>query len=110
MPFAAALSTQPQAARALDEVCAQLAGRPDGRPDLALVFFSPHHAAVAETIAATVRERLAPGALLGCVGEAVIGNDEEVEGRPALSLWLAKWGGPVEAEPFRLILERTSEG
>jgi small ligand-binding sensory domain FIST len=109
MPFAAAISTQPQTTQALDEVCAQVAGPAAEKPDLALVFFSPHHAGAAENIAATLQERLAPRALLGCVGEAVIGNDQEVEEQPAVSLWLGKWAG-VEIEPFQLVLERTSEG
>src|SRR5262245_55989120 len=109
MPFAAAISTEPQTTRALHEVCAQVAGPAVASPDLALVFFSPHHAGAAENIAATLQERLAPRALLGCVGEAVIGNDQEVEEQPAVSLWLGKWAS-VEIEPFQLVLERTSEG
>src|SRR5262245_1599333 len=107
MPFAAAISRQSQTMRALDEVCSQVAGPAVAGPDLALVFFSPHHAGAAENIAATLQERLAPRALLGCVGEAVIGNDQEVEQQPAVSLWLGKWRG-VEIEPFHLVLERTS--
>src|SRR5947209_15778559 len=115
MPFAAAISTQPQTTQALDEVCSRVAGPAGTNPDLALVFFSPGHARQAETISATLQERLAPRALLGCVGEAIIGNDQEVEEQPGLSLWLAKWGGDegkgrVDVEPFRLVLERTSEG
>ena len=108
MPFAAALSTRPETACALDEVCAQVAGL--AAPDLALVFFSPHHAEHADAVADTLHGRLGPRALLGCIGESVIGNDQEVEAQPALSLWLAKWAGPVELEPFHLVLERTSEG
>ena len=110
MPFAAALSTASQAGTALQEVCAAVAGKGVDRPDLALAFFSPHHAAAAETLAAGLRERLHPRVLLGCVGETIIGNDREVEDGPALSLWLAKWAGGVEVEPFHLRLERTSEG
>jgi small ligand-binding sensory domain FIST len=114
MPFAAAISTQPQTTQALDEVCSRVAGPASVKPDLALVFFSPAHARQAETISTTLQERLEPRAQLGCIGEAVIGNDQEVEERPALSLWLAKWtegATPrVEVGPFRLVLERTSEG
>jgi len=109
MPFVAALSTQPETTPALDEVCSRVAGPVAEIPDLALVFFSPHHAGAAETIAAELQERLAPRAVLGCVGEAIISNDQEIEAQPALSLWLAKWAR-AEVEPFRLVLERTSEG
>ncbi len=114
MPFAAALSTQPQTARALDEVCSRLAASCEktfGQPDVALAFFSAHHLGDAETVAATLHRRLAPRALLGCVAEAVIGNDEEVEGQPGLSVWAGRWAaGRVEVEPFRLVLKQTSEG
>ena len=64
-----------------EEACAQaLAGIP-GKPDLAVLFFSAHHADGADVIARTARERLTPGCLLGCSGEAVVGNDQEVERR-----------------------------
>src|SRR5262249_6709480 len=105
MPFAAALSTCPDP---LDEVCSVLAGKLS-RPDLAVAFLSPHHADRADVLAAGLQERLAPRALLGCIGEAIIGNEREVEEQPALSVWLASWPG-VALEPFHLQLERTSEG
>jgi small ligand-binding sensory domain FIST len=44
------------------------------------------------------------------VGESIVGNDREIEGQPALSLWLARWTARVEATPFHLTLERTPEG
>jgi small ligand-binding sensory domain FIST len=114
MPFAAALSTQPRTEQALDEVCARTAEGAATAPDLAVVFFSPHHLGSVETIVSVVQERLRPRVLVGCVGEAVIGNDQEIEGNPALSLWLAGWNPDgrraVEVEPFHLVLERTSEG
>src|SRR4051812_41904737 len=104
MPFAAALSTASPAADALAEVAAASAGL-GGPADLAVLFFSPHHAGFAEDLAAGVRERLAPRRLIGCVGESILGNDREVEGKPALALWLAKWSRPVEVEAFHLELE-----
>lgn len=110
MPFAAALSTAPQAARALDEVCAQVSKDLAGPPLLALVFFSPHHALAAQTMAATLQQRLNPRCLLGCIGESIVGNEQEVERRPALVLWAGSWGRPIEIEPFHLKLEQTPDG
>lgn len=106
MPFAAALSTLPDTAAAVNEVCSSL---DVASPDLALAFFSPHHAESAELIAATLRERISPRVLLGCVGESIIGNDREVEEQHALSVWVGKWSN-VSLDPFHLALERTSEG
>src|SRR5262249_30168582 len=102
MPFAAALSTAPTTAAALAGVCDQAAPALPGPADLAMAFFSPHHAAEARLLAAELRRRLAPRALLGAVAEAVIGLDREVEGGPALALWLGKWDRPVRLTPFHL--------
>ena len=44
MPFSAALSTEPRTLQAMDEVCRQTQSRVSGPSDLAVLFFSPHHA------------------------------------------------------------------
>jgi small ligand-binding sensory domain FIST len=110
MPFAAALSIATTTARALDEVCSTAGQQLQRTPDLAIVFFSPRHAEQAETVAASVTRQLQPRCLFGCVGESIVGNDQEIEHRPALSLWLAAWSKPVELEPFHLHLEHAPDG
>jgi len=110
MPFAAALSTDTLTSRALTEVCSRAAGQLAGPYDLALLFFSPHHGPAAETLVTSLREQLGPRCLLGCVGESIIGNEREIEGQAALSLWLARWPAGVASTPFHLTLERTPEG
>src|SRR5262245_41961335 len=102
MPFAAALATVADTNQALDAVCRSAREGLSGTPDLAVVFFSPHHAARAETIASTLTEQLGAKCLLGCMGEAIVGNGNEVEHKPALSLWLARWARPVEMGAFHL--------
>src|SRR5260370_41510215 len=109
MPLAAALSTQGQTAPAVEEVCTRALQGWSGAPDLAVVFFSPHHADAAETFGPQLRQRLGARCLLGCVGESIIGNDSEVEGRPAVSLWLGRWSKPVEVQPFHLARGQTPE-
>jgi small ligand-binding sensory domain FIST len=110
MPFAAAFSTSADASRALEEVCSQAGGQLGGRPNLALLFFSPHHADAAAFLAKGIQDRLKPTSVLGCPGEAVVGKDQEMERRPALSLWLAQWRDGVQQYPFHLQLEETAEG
>ena len=110
MPFAAALSTAMPTSAALEEVCAQASAALAGPADLAVVFFSTHHVRHAAEIATAIGQRLNPGAVFGCVAESVIGDGREVEGKPALSLWLAKWARPVAVHPFHLTLERTADG
>lgn len=110
MPFASGLSTAATTDAALLDVCSSVRKQLADTPDLAVLFFSVHHLEQAEEIVRTVQERLSPRCLLGCVGESIVGNDQEIERGPALSLWAAKWSRPVEMAPFHLVLERTSEG
>ncbi len=110
MPFAAATSTASETSRALDEVCTRALELLQGKPDLAMVFFSPHHAAAADTIAASVQPRLTARCLLGCNGEAIVGNDQEIEEGPAMTLWLASWSQSVNLASFHLMLEQTPDG
>ncbi|MGE3804488.1 MAG: FIST N-terminal domain-containing protein [Gemmataceae bacterium] len=110
MPFAAALSTLADSAQALDAVCSQARQALDGTADLALVFFSPHHAQAVEKIGQTVGERLGARCLLGCGGESIVGNDQEVEEAPALVLWAARFPGEVKRDPFHLVFEATPDG
>lgn len=110
MPYAAALSTTRETLRALDEVCTRALKDLQATPDLALLFFSPHHFEAAPSLAETAQQRLASRCLLGCGGEAIVGNDREIEAAPALSLWLARWPSPVEIQPFHLVAEQTPDG
>jgi small ligand-binding sensory domain FIST len=110
MPFAAAVSTEPITAQALDAVCRPALAQLGGPPDLALLFFSPHHLEAADLLASSAQQQLGARCLTGCVGESIIGNDREVERAPALALWLARWSSAVELTPFHLTLEETSEG
>lgn len=111
MPFAAALSTATDVRRALDEVVgnavAQLAG---AEPELALVFYSPHHEEDAQRIAETLAGRLPARCLVGCQGEAIAAHRREVESAAALALWLGSWRGAVGLEAFQLEAERTPDG
>src|SRR5262249_34974503 len=110
MPFAAAFSTVADTTRALDEVCTRVTAAFAGRPDLALAFLSPHHSDAAELVTAGVQKRLAPRCLVGCTGESIVGNDHEIEGGPALSLWLGRWPQPAQLDPFHLTLGQTPDG
>src|SRR5947209_4841780 len=110
MPYAAALSTTPETGRAVDEACTRALEQLQGTPDLALVFFSPHHKEAAESLAEMAQRRLAARCLIGCGGEAIVGNDQEIEAAPALSIWLARWSAQVELQPFHLVSEQTPDG
>src|SRR5690349_15257870 len=87
--FASALSrkTDTEAAvRDLADAVRMQLGR--GTIDLAFVFFSPHHSAKVDLIARMIGEELAVDVCLGCSGEGVIADGEELETAPALTLWV----------------------
>jgi small ligand-binding sensory domain FIST len=110
MPFAVALSTAPDAARAAEEA-GQAALKGLGRtPDLAVAFYSPHLAADAADMAQVLNARLGAKALLGILGESVIAGSREVEDRPGVSVWLAAWDDDVSVDAFHLDLEQTPDG
>jgi len=109
MPFAAALSSASRAARAVEETCAEIRSVIPAAPDLACVFFTPHHLEAAAEISSRL-EALGAGALIGCVGEGVICNDREVEKGPALCVWAGKWRRAMRITPFHLEIEQTPDG
>lgn len=110
MPYASALSHQRDASAAVAEVAGRIEQGLSFAPDLVLVFFSRHHVAAAERIAVELKQRLAPGALLGCSAEGVIGNEEEVDQGPGLVVWAGRWASSMHSAPFRLHLEETADG
>src|SRR5258705_12033009 len=61
-----------------------------------------------EALAAAVAEQTGPLPLIGCVAQAVVGGAREIESGPAVSLWLAAGGGPVET--FAMEFVRTPSG
>lgn len=109
MPFASALSTRPITRSAVAEVLTAREKLP-GPPDLAVVFWSPDHSELANELAAQLVGGLEAKCLIGCQGESIIGVNREVESGPALSLWLAHWGGEVAVEPLHLTAAQTPDG
>ena len=78
-------------------------GTDSDRPDLAVVFASPHFAERADAIIDGVREAATPHGLIGCIAEAVVGGDREVEAEPAVSVWLGWLSG--NARTFRSVFD-----
>lgn len=109
MPFLATSSTLPETQQALDAVCSELQSF-DGPPDLMLAFYSIHHQMDAELLASTLQERIQPKVMLGCAGESIVCNDQEIENQPALSVWIGRWSSSPQLVPFHLTFEKTSEG
>ena len=103
MPYAAALSEHPVGTHAAEEAADKVAASIGTAPDAALLFLTAPHTESVGEIAAVVRERLQPGALIGASAVSVVGGDLEIEERPAVSLWAARFEGvtPVRFTAFR---------
>ncbi|MEX0586055.1 MAG: FIST N-terminal domain-containing protein, partial [Pirellulales bacterium] len=107
--FASAISTESDTEAAIAEVCRSVADGLAGSADLAMVFVSPHHAPDFGSIAAAACRALSTQNLLGCTGESIVGTGQELESRPAISLWAARLPG-TRVRTMHLELARTPEG
>src|SRR5262245_60518539 len=107
--FATALSTQPDSEKAIAEVCNAAREQLGCRAHLALLFVSHHHSGCFATVAEEVSSAIGTEALLGCTAESIVGGGLEVEGKPALVLWLAHLPD-VTVTPMHLQSEETAEG
>src|SRR5687767_674262 len=108
--FRASLSTRHNTQDAIREAVDLATADLSARPNFGFVFFSPHHANSAASIAleiATVLQE--PDHLLGCSGDAIVGPGREIEDEPALSLWLALLP-ESRISTMHLDFRRTSEG
>jgi small ligand-binding sensory domain FIST len=107
--FAAALSTLPHTAAAVEQVCQSATSQLGCRPDLAVVFVSPHHVEHLAEIAVQICDAIGCDALIGCTGESIVGGNREIESREAISLWLAALPGTT-VKLMHLEFEQTREG
>jgi small ligand-binding sensory domain FIST len=87
MLWGSTLSRIPDAAAAFSEAARALDERLGGtRPDLLLVFASPHHAQDFDELSRLAARRYPDALLAGCTGRGVIGDAHEAEEGPALSV------------------------
>jgi small ligand-binding sensory domain FIST len=104
VPFAASLSTHPEAAAAVGEIVGAVSERLGGAPpDLAVLFLSAAHIAAADEIAATVQSLLDPRAFIGASAGGVLAGSRGVEDAPALALWAGRLPGSIT--PFHVAAE-----
>ena len=108
--FAAALSTEPDTARAEAACLADLRRGLEGRQaDLILAFVSPHHREELEDFGPRLARETGCPAVVGCTASAVVGGGREVEDGPGLSLWAACLPG-TRVEPFDIQAGQAEEG
>ena len=106
MKWASGISEQTSLANAVEECTAQVRQQlGDANPDLAVVFASTHYQQEFEALPALVKEGLGPVLVLGCSGGGIIGNGQEVEQQPAVSITAANLPD-VELVEFHLTGEK----
>jgi small ligand-binding sensory domain FIST len=76
--------------------------------DLAFVFFSVHHTSQAALISAMLQKTLGARVCLGCSGEGVISNSEEIETAAALTIWAASLPD-VKLTPLQLSMSQLQD-
>ena len=109
MPFAAASSQNPNTKAAIQEIGQSIAAQLGRTPDLTFVFVSQHHAETYSSVAASIRDRLGGGLLLGCTGETIISGSREYEEGPAIVIWSAILPNS-DLVPFQLDFAETPDG
>lgn len=101
MEFKSAISTHREPEGIVNDL---LSGGAVERPDLAMVFVSPHHEDACETLVQRLLEATGASNLIGCTGESIIGPTSELERTPAVALWTASLPG-VRVMPFVVDLD-----
>lgn len=90
MRWVSAISDDEDTDRAVDQVLAQLREQLSGsRPDVAMLFTTPDHAADWDELPGAVLAQLGARRLVGCSGGGIIGDGREIEQRPALAVTAA---------------------
>ena len=93
MRFAAALSTNPSLAEACTEAALAARQQLEGdRVDLCVVFVAANYPEP-ERSAVLLADAVDPRCLVGCTGGGILGAGREIEGRPAVSVVLARLPG-----------------
>lgn len=85
MRAASAVNTHFDTRTAATELAHALHDQLDGPCDLLLLFASYHHRAAMQPAGEILRQAMNPGVHLGATAESVLGDDEEIEGRCAMS-------------------------
>jgi small ligand-binding sensory domain FIST len=89
----------------------QAAATLGGQPHLVAVFASAHHAHVADGLAEDIARRAPDATVLGCcAADGVIGGERELQGEPAVAVWLARFGGEAMLTPFHLVVREGADG
>jgi small ligand-binding sensory domain FIST len=106
---AAASSTDPQIDLAIRAAAAAATVQLGGGADVAVVFVSSRYGAAIRPAMEGLSEVLATPVVIGTTAEAVLANGVEIEGEPAVAVWLARLPG-ARIVSFALEYMQTPDG
>jgi small ligand-binding sensory domain FIST len=107
--FATTLSTAAETSQAALTACAKAKEKLSATVDVGIVFASNHHAANFDRLAEILVRELGTECILGCTGESIVCDGQEIEGKPALALWIGHLPG-VKLTAMHLEYVSTPEG
>lgn len=94
---------------AINQIISDLQRRlSDQTPDITFVFVSYQLSENLHEIADLLDAQLHSQVVLGCTGESIIGNDQEIENEPAIVVWSAVMPD-AELKPFHLNFHREGD-
>lgn len=76
--------------------------------DLVLMFFSPDYCEELQALTKLLWKSLEPQVMLGCMGDGVIGESEEFEETPVITLWAASLPNVIMV-PMHLVFSENNE-
>ncbi len=102
MRFASALTTKTDWAEAVEDLGRQISVQlGPAQPELAILFVHPQYVTHIDSIVESVQKAVGAQHLIGCTGAGIIGIDQEVEQKPAISLLVGELPG-VQVVPFHV--------
>jgi small ligand-binding sensory domain FIST len=108
--FSSALSTEQHTSQAWQTVVEQASAALESPANLVVLFFSQHHAEQLPGLIQVWQAQLTtPCTVVGCTGESIAGVGREIEGEPAISLWMAALP-ETQIDTAHLEFQRTNEG
>jgi len=100
MRFASAITTKTDWTEAVEDLTLQMRRQwGAGRPDFVLMFVHPQFIPEIEHLVESLLSTLGTRNLVGCTASGVIGNQEEIERKPACRCWRANCRR-VKVQPF----------
>lgn len=102
MRFASALTTRADWTEAVEDLAGQISSQlGPAKTDLAVLFAHPKFIPHIDDLAQSIQKTIGARHLIGCTGAGIIGTEQELEQKPAISLLVGEMPD-VQVAPFHL--------